>query len=53
LYSWDNSTTARRHYFVLDTHLIDKLILLLGILKFVFGNGRLHIAQKGTRIIEK
>jgi len=47
----DNSTTAYWQYFVLDTHLIDKLVLLLGILKLVFCNGRFHVVQKGTRII--
>jgi hypothetical protein len=48
----DNSTTAYSQHFVLDTHLIDKLVLLLGILKFVFCNGRLHIVQKGRGLSE-
>ena len=41
-----NSTTARPLYFILDTHLIDKLVLLLGVFKFIFCNGGLHVAQK-------
>ena len=45
-----NSTIAKPLCFVLDTHLIDELVLLLGILKFIFCNGRFHVAQKGTRI---
>jgi hypothetical protein len=47
-----NSTTAWPLYFTLDTHLVDKLVLLLGVFKFIFRNGRLHGAQKGTRVIE-
>ena len=47
-----NSTTVWPRYFVLDTHLIDKLVLLLGILKLIFRDCRLHFAQKGMWIIE-
>ena len=45
-----NSATAKSLRFVLDTHLVDELVLLLGILKFIFCNGRFHVAQKGTRM---
>lgn len=45
-----NSTTAWPLCLVLDTHLIDELVLLLGILKFIFCNGRFHVAQKGTQM---
>lgn len=41
-------TTARPLYFSRRTHLIDELVLFLGIFEFIFCNGRLHVAQKGT-----
>ena len=47
-----NSITVWPLYFVLDTHLIDKLVLLLGIFKLIFCNSRLHFAQKGPWTIE-
>ena len=42
-------TALSQYFVVVDTHLIDKLVLLFGILKLIFCNGRLHIVQKGTR----
>ena len=41
-----NSTTAWLLCFVWDTHLVDKLVLLLGILKFIFYNCRFHVSQR-------
>jgi hypothetical protein len=40
-----NSTTAWLLWFVRDTHLIDELVLLLGILEFIFHNCRFHVPQ--------
>jgi hypothetical protein len=36
--------------FVQNTHLVDELVLLLGILKFIFYNCRFHVARKRTEI---
>lgn len=46
-----NSTSGWRLYFVLDTHLIDKLVLLLSVFELILCNGGLHATQRGTRVM--
>ena len=45
-----NSTTVWLQWLVQDTHLIDELVLLLGILKFIFHNSGFHVDHKGTQM---
>src|SRR6266404_3603384 len=44
-----NSGTTCTH--TRKTHFVDKLILLLGVLKFIFCNGRFHVEDK-TEVVE-
>ena len=47
-----NSTTVWLLCFVRDTHLVDELVLLLGILKFIFYNCRFHVPQAVGRYVD-